>query len=120
MKRLFMSVMVMLSMTMAFAENDGNESVNDASRYEFNVNMNQLSYALGLSCDQKEFVTDVMYALDNDMRSVVYASTDERKTLIEKAIRRNLNATRMVLTRSQYRKYLMLLNATLNNRGLLK
>ena len=120
MKRLFMSVIVMLSMTMAFAENEENESVNEASRYEFNVNMNQLSYALELSCDQREFVTDVMYAFGNDMQIAAYASADERKSLMEKAINRNLAATRMVMSKSQYRKYLMLLNATLHNRGLLK
>ncbi len=117
---MFMTVMVMLSMTMAFAENEENESMNDASLYEFNVNMNQLSYTLGLSRDQKEFVTDVMYAFDNDMHSVAYASSKERKALMDKAIKRNLAATKMVMSKSQYRKYLTLLNATINNRGLNK
>ena len=123
MKRLFLTVMVMLSMTFAFAENEGNEeneSLNNASLYEFHVNMNQLSYTLGLSRDQREFVTDVMYALDNDMQHVASAPAKERKELMKKAISRNLAATRLVMSKSQYHKYLMLLNATLNNRGLNK
>lgn len=48
------------------------------------------------------------------------ANADERKPMVEKALQKDLKHMRYVLTENQYRKYLMLLNVTISNRGLEK
>ena len=118
MKKMIFSMMLMMSTTLAFAGNEENETVNTA--YEFNVNMEKLSYALGLNSDQYFFVADVMDAFKDDMMTVAYAPAEDRKGLMDQVIKRNLSAARTLMTTKQYHKYLMLLNATINNRGLNK
>ena len=45
---------------------------------------------------------------------------DEQKVMMDNAIKKDLKYMRYILDKKQYRKYLMLLNVTLNNRGLNK
>ena len=45
-------------------------------------------------------------------------SGEERDKMVDNAIRKDLAWMDYVLSKDQYRKYVMLLNATLNNRGL--
>jgi hypothetical protein len=40
--------------------------------------------------------------------------------MMRNAVNKNLSAARSILNKAQYHKYLMLLNATINNRGLNK
>lgn len=120
MKKIVLTMVAMLSMTMAFAENEKAEATNATSAYNMNVNMEKLSYYLGLSMDQEEFVSDVQKAFCSDMMNAATASKDERKEMINKAIEKDLKNLRHVLTDYQYHKYLLVLNTTLNNRGLNK
>ena len=110
----------MMTMTMAFAENEENEAVNSTAAYEMNVNMQSLSRALNLSRDQYDFVEDAMNAFSADMMSISTADGADRKAMMTNAINKNLSATRSILTKAQYYKYLLLLNTTINNRGLNK
>ena len=98
MKRLFLTVMAVLSMTMTFAENE----------------------ELCLSIDQLEAVQDIHSEFCADMMNAGNANADERKPMVEKALQKDLKHMRYVLTENQYRKYLMLLNVTISNRGLEK
>lgn len=45
MKRLFLTVVAMMSLTLTFAENENMNSVNNAEAYNLSVNMNALSKA---------------------------------------------------------------------------
>ena len=116
MKKIVLSMMLLMSMTVAMADNDNNEAANSA--YEFNVNVYKLGSTLGFSSDQYTFMANVMEAFSDDMKLAGCASTEDRKGLTHMAIQRNLSAVRTLLTKKQYRKYLMLLNANLLNRGL--
>ena len=120
MKRLVLSMMVMMTMTMAFAENEETAAVNKMEAYVLNVNMDKLSQALGLSWDQREFVEDAENAFSAELMNVASAPADERKTLLDKAIKQNLGTMHYLLNRDQYHMYLRLLNTTINNRGLNK
>ena len=51
MKKMFLTLVAMLSMTTAFAEGENVASVNNVEAYELNVNMNKLSSALNLADD---------------------------------------------------------------------
>jgi hypothetical protein len=52
------------------------------------------------------------------MMSVAAANKESRKTMMMNAISKDLRYMRIVLDSKQYKKYLLLLNFTLNNRGL--
>lgn len=118
MKRIVLSVMVMLSMTFAFAENENTNAVNNVQAYDMTVNMNKLGQTLGLSWDQLEFVSDVHTAFCADMMNAAMAAESERQNMVDKAVRKDLANMRVILTHSQYQKYLQLLNVTFHNRGL--
>lgn len=120
MKKIVLTVMAMLSVTMAFAENETVEATNTTNAYNMNVNMDKLSDYLGLSLDQEEFVSDIHKAFCADMLNAAVADKADRKDMMDKAITKELKHLRYVLTNSQYRKYLVVLNTTINNRGLNK
>lgn len=118
MKKIVLSMMLFMSMTAAMADNENNEASKNV--YDFNVNVIQLGNTLGLGNDQYTFVSDAMDAFSDDMRIAGCASDEDRKEFMYLAIQRNISAMRSLLTKSQYHKYLRLLNATINNRGLNK
>lgn len=97
-----------------------NNEAAEAAKYEINFNIGQLSKALDLSYDQTSAVTDITKMFASDMTNAAAASGNERAELRKKAINRDLAYMRTVLDKEQYHKYLLLLNTTMNNRGLNK
>ena len=120
MKRLFLTVVAVLSMTMTFAENENLNSVENASVYNMAVDYGKLADCLGLSTDQAEAVQDIHTSFFADIMNAAGANADEREGMVKKAVQKDLKYMRYVLTPEQFRKYLMLLNATFYNRGLVK
>ena len=59
MKRLFLTMVAVLSMTMTFAENENAASLNSTEAYNMTVNMNKLAKALNLTTDQYESVAEI-------------------------------------------------------------
>jgi replicative superfamily II helicase len=118
----------MLSMTMAFAENEKENAVvenalemNVENVYDMSVNMRKLSVALGLAVDQIEAVETVHNTFNAEMLFAAHYSTkEEREAQVKKAVEKDIKWMNYILTKDQYRKYLLLLNTTLNNRGLNK
>ena len=120
MKRLFLTVMAVLSMNLTFAENEELNTVSNANAYKMSVNYSKLADALELSLDQQEAVQDIHSEFCADMLNASTVSSDERKAMVEKALQKDLKHMRYVLSDNQYRTYLMLLNTTIVNRGLNK
>lgn len=118
MKRLFMVVVAMLSMTMTFAENENAANLNNTEAYNMTVNMKKLGQALNLSKDQVESFAEIHKTFNAEMQFAAQASGEERENMVNKAIGKDLAYMNYILSRDQYRKYLMLLNVTLINRGL--
>ena len=118
MKRLFFTVVAMLSMTLAFAENENMNSVNNAEAYNLSVNMNQLSKALNLANDQIEAVAEIHKTFCSEMMFATQYGKEERDARVNAAVRKDLGYMNYVLNHDQYKKYVMLLNVTMNNRGL--
>ena len=118
MKRLFLMTLAMLSMTMTFAENEETKNVNNVETYDMSVNMRKLSVALGLTTDQMEAVESIHNTFNAEMQLAALANESDRKEKVEKAVERDIKWMHYVLDQKQYRVYLMLLNTTLNNRGL--
>ena len=111
MKKMILVVVALLSMTATFAEDN---KANNAQLFDRSVNYNNLN------SDQLESLQDVHKAFCAEMLNAAYADKDEQKVMMDNAIKKDLKYMRYILDKKQYRKYLMLLNVTLNNRGLNK
>ena len=108
----------MLSMTMTFAENEEAKNVTNVEAYDMSVNMRKLSVALGLTLDQMEAVENIHSTFNAEMQLAAHADENERQEMVNKAVERDIKWMQYVLDEKQYRTYLLLLNTTLNNRGL--
>lgn len=116
---MILMVVAMLSMTMTgYAENENVENINAVENYDMSVNIRKLAVALDMSFEQMETVNDIHRTFCNEMMLAAHASKDEREELVDKAISKDLRYMRFVLDQTQYRKYMLLLNTTLHNRGL--
>ena len=109
----------MLSMTLTFAENETASNLNTTEAYNLKtVNMRKLGQALNLSNDQFESFAEIQKTFSSELLFASQASGEERQKMIDKAIAKDLAYMNYVLSHEQYRKYVMLLNVTLLNRGL--
>lgn len=113
-----MVVVAMLSMTMTFAENENAANLNNAEAYNMTVNMKKLGQALNLSKDQVESFTEIHKTFNAEMQFAAQSTGEEREKMVEKAIKKDLAYMDYILNKDQYRRYVMLLNMTLVNRGL--
>ena len=109
---MILTMVAMLSMTMAFAENENAASVNNVEAYDMSVNIRKLSEALALNADQIEAVKEIHHTFAAEMMFAAQYNKEERDARVNEAI--------YVLNEKQMRKYLVLLNTTINNRGLRK
>jgi hypothetical protein len=120
MKKMILTMVAMLSMTMAYAEGENANSMNNVAAYDMSVNMNKLSQALSLTADQREAVADINHTFAAEMMFAAQYSNDQRREMVKKAVEKNVAWMNYVLNDKQQRTYLMLLNTTINNRGLNK
>lgn len=90
MKRLFLTVVAMMSLTLTFAENENMNSVNNAEAYNLSVNMNALSKALNLANDQREAVSEIHKTFCSEMMFATQYGKDERNARVDAAIRKDL------------------------------
>jgi len=116
---MILMVVTMLSLTMtSYAENENAENINAVENYDMSVNMRKLAVALDMDFEQMETVGDIHRTFCAEMMMAAHANKDERNVLVDKAINKDLRYMHYVLNQNQYRKYLLLLNTTLHNRGL--
>ena len=118
MKKIVLTVVAMLSMTMAFADGENVNNINETEAYNFSINNYKLSVALGLNLDQTEAVSDIEKTFSFEMKNAGEANNEQRPEMVKKAVNKNLSYMHAVLNDQQYHKYLTLLNMTLSNRGL--
>ena len=115
---MILTMVAMFSMTLTFAENESTANLNTTEAYNMAVNMEKLGQALNLSKDQMESVAEIHKTFSAEMMFAAQYGKEERNKMIDKAIKKDLAYMNYILSREQYRKYLMLLNVTLINRGL--
>ena len=110
-----LAMTIMLSMTAMAGEN--NTASTEA--YEMKVNTERLASSLGASKDQAEAVNDVMTLFNQQMANIAVEQTDTaRQRMLDNTVKMNTGYMKQILDRDQYKWYLVLLNTTLNNRGL--
>ena len=116
MKKIMVLAVAMFAMATATFAAD--EETNATAAYNMNIKMSSLADALSLNIDQVEAVADVHKNFTADMMNAATAKGEERSAMIDKAVLKDLKYMHVILDNSQYRKYVMLLNTTLTNRGL--
>ena len=119
MKKYFLTLVMLFTMSVcSFAEDTEMENL---ERYELKVDMRKLSVFLNLNNDQIDGVEAVETELYNDLMFVaVSGSNDTRERLTANTIKKHVSHMRYVLNEEQYKKYLMVFNATMKNRGIVK
>jgi hypothetical protein len=115
MKKIVLTLVALMSMTTIFAENEG---MNTTEAYNMTVNMKNLARTLNLSKDQVESVAEVHKTFSSEMVFAAQYGKEERTKMVEEAVYKDLAYMNYILNKDQYRKYVMLLNTTLTNRGL--
>ena len=116
MKKIMIMAVAMFAMaTTTFA---AEENTNATAAFNMNIKMGSLANALSLNLDQAEAVADVHKNFTADMMNAATATAEDRAAMIDKAVIKDLKYMHSILNDVQYRKYVMLLNATLVNRGL--
>ena len=108
MKKIVFTLIASMVMTAALADTPKTTTANNANaaNYDMTVNYNRLAVALNLDGDQIESVKLIHGDYIKAMNAAAKAPEAEKRL-------------RYVLDRDQYRKYNMLINATLTNRGLI-
>ena len=119
MKKFFLMMVMMLTMSVySFAEDNSATNLAKTEKYELKVNHRKLACALNMSKDQMEMSDEIISELERDM---VFASCmdteDSSEKIVANAVKKNIRFMSYILNNKQYRKYLMLLNLTLEHKG---
>ncbi len=122
MKKYFIMLVMLFTMSVnIFAEDNNATEIERIERYSVKVNANKLSKYLDLSSDQMDAVENVTDEFSNDlMFAAVQDSEPSRSMITKNLIEKNVKYMSYILNKNQMRKYLTVLNATMNNRGILK
>lgn len=121
MKKVVFTLIASMVMTAALADTPKTTTANyaNATNYDMTINYGRLAVALNLDGDQMESVKLIHADYIKAMNAAAKAPEAQKKELVRKATQKELARLRYVLDRDQYRKYNMLINTTLTNRGLL-
>jgi len=113
MKKVLLTMVAALSISVAsYATNEKN-----AANWDFQMNANQLRNYLQLSSYQMSEVSNICDYFSEQMKSVSYSKKNQKEKL-QKTVYGNLKLMKQTLTNDQYKKYVRLLNVTMQNKGL--
>jgi hypothetical protein len=103
----------------SFAEDNNATEIERIERYNVKVNTKKLADYLQLSSDQFDAVETVTNEFSNDlMFAAVQNGETSRKAVTKNLIEKNVKHMSYILNKVQMHKYLMVLNATMNNRDI--
>ena len=117
MKKVFLMLVMLFTVNVAMFSEDNNAT--EIEKYDIKVNNRKLANYLGLNEDQMDAVEAVTTEFTNDLRFAAFECSDvNRKAVTKNLIDKNVKHMSYILNKEQYHKYLIVLNATLNNRRL--
>ena len=117
---MIMTLVAMACMTTAFAEDENTNAVKNVEAYKMDVNMDKLSSALELTWNQRDAVENIHRVFNTEMTYAAQYGKNDRDVMVKRAIDTDVKRMRSVLNAEQMHTYLMLLNTTINNRGINK
>ena len=122
MKKCILMLVAMLTISLhVFASDAKTTEIERVERYDLNVDLRRLGTFLNLSENQIDGMRTVETELHNDLMLAAFEDDAEvRKNAAKNAIDKHVKHVHFVLkNKEQYRKYLLVLNATIRNRELL-
>lgn len=120
MKKYFIMLVMLFTMSVySFAEDNNATKIERIERYNVKVNTKKLADYLQLSVDQIDGVDAVIDEFSNDLMFAAVQSNDSSRGMItNNLLEKNVKYMSYILNEEQMRKYLIVLNATLNNRNI--
>lgn len=120
MKKYFIMLVMLFTMSVySFAEDNNATEIERIERYDVKVNTKKLANYLQLSSDQMDAVESVTNEFTNDMMfAAVQDGENTRNAVTKNLIDKNVKYMSYILNKSQMHKYLLVLNATINNRNI--
>ena len=119
MKKIILFIAFLFTMNAsASAENETANSVSNVEAYDIKTNINSLVKYLDLSEDQIESVENVQKVFEENLKYAGYMSGNARMHMAGSAIKYSISNMSYILSKEQMRKYLLALNLTINNRGI--
>ena len=114
-----MLVMLFTMSVYSFAEDNNATEIERIERYDVKVNTKKLANYLQLTSDQYDAVETVTNEFSNDlMFAAVQDGEVARNAVTKNLIDKNIKHMSYILNKDQYHRYLTVLNATINNRGI--
>ena len=100
--------------------NASDNYTNELCNYKMSVNVEKIDKFLNVNDEmQSEFKITMSVFMGSMENAAHERNKDARDKMVLNAVEHNLNFMHSVLTNEQMRKYRMVLNATLSNRGIL-
>lgn len=121
MKKYFIMLVMLFTINVAmFAEDNNATEIERIEKYDIKVNNRKLANYLELNEDQMAAVETVTTEFTNDLKFAAFeCSENNRKAVTKNLIEKNVKHMSYILNKEQYHKYLVVLNATLNNKRLI-
>ena len=118
-KVIFMLVMLFTINVAMFAEDNNATEIERIEKYDIKDNNRKMANYLELNEDQMAAVETVTTEFTNDLKFAAFECSDSnRKAVTKNLIEKNIKHMSYILNKEQYHKYLVILNATINNRQL--
>ena len=134
MKRIVLTMVALMTITLSFAKNESSNSQNvensymsfdrtsfdrmNAERFDMSCDMRRLAALLDLNDWQTEAVEAIQNTFNNEMQSIATKRGPQRHHLVHQAVRKDAHQMQRVLDDKQFDTYMTLLGATLKNKHL--
>ena len=115
MKRSFLSVVMFLSLSTVGYSPENKLEICD---WNLEARLPKLSRYLNLNADQYDDVANAIDFFSDKIRSAKYSTENRKVKNLNEAVYGNLKLMKNTLSHTQYKKYVLLMNCELKNRGL--
>lgn len=116
MKKIILTVVATMMMTISFAETTNTSAVKNVEESGLTFDLRRLAVTLDLTDNQMEAVKVISDNFNDELISATSARRFQRHALINEAIRKDAKQMRNVLNDKQFNTYMQLLGVTLQNR----
>ena len=118
MKKIALTLVAMMTLTMGYAKTENFKKVDNTERYDMSCDLRRLADKLNLTEAQMDAVEAIQISFNNNMQEAATANHFERRHLVHQAVRKDVHQMQRVLNDKQFDTYMLLLGTTLRNKGL--
>ncbi len=118
MKKVILSTIVLLLSTSAFANKAKVTTLENANNFDIEINVERLSNYLELNTTQFSETEEISDYFTWQLETSKNKSEAKKQAYVRKAVYVNLKSMKQILSDTQYKKYLQVMNTTLKNKDL--